>query len=139
MGTRRRFAIAVAGCFLLGLMVWPATVGRDSFPLSNYPMFASDRPAQASFRTVVGVDASGSPVRLSPADIGGTDQVIQAAATVGRAIADGEADQLCAEVADRVGADVVAVEVVTERYDTIAWFDGHETPAERVVHARCDP
>ena len=118
--------------------IWPATTSppRDSFPLSNYPMFASDRPTTARFDTVVVVGADGSLQRLSPHTIGGTDQVIQAAATVRQAIRAGEADELCAEVAGRVTA-ARRVEVVTETYDTVAWFDGDEIPIARDVHAAC--
>ena len=79
--------------------------------------------------------------RLSPHEIGGTDQVIQAAATVSRAVRTGEADALCAEVLERLGDDTddggPRLEVVSERYDTVAWFGGDETPVERTVHASC--
>ena len=64
----------------------------------------------------------------------------QAASVVTTAIVDGRADELCTEIAGRVGwraADAAAVEVVTERYDAVRWFDGERTPVERVVHARC--
>lgn len=137
MGTRRRQVIAMAAVALVAALVWPATADRDSFPLSNYPMFAAARPAETTFRTAVGVDASGDVVRLSPRQIGGTDQVIQAAATIRRAIENGTADEVCAEIARRHDGAAVTVEIVTERYDTIAWFDGDTEPIERRVHARC--
>jgi hypothetical protein len=137
MGTRRRLAIAAFAVALVIALVWPATVGRDSFPLSSYPMFAAARPAETTFRSAVGVDAAGEFVRLSPRAISGTDQVIQAAATIRRAIRNDTTDQLCVEIAQRLGDGVVAVELVTERYDTIAWFDGETEPIERRVHARC--
>ena len=137
MGTRRRQVIAVLAIALVAALVWPAPEGRDSFPLSNYPMFAAARPAETSFRTAVGVDPSGGYVRLSPTDIGGTDQVIQAAATIRQALEDDDADALCSEIAERISGRAIAVEVVTERYDTIAWFEGRTEPIERRVHARC--
>jgi len=137
MGTRRRQMIAVLAIALVAALVWPAPAGRDSFPLSNYPMFAAARPTETSFRTAVGVDATGEYLRLSPPDIGGTDQVIQAAATIRQAIEDDAADVLCDEIAERISGRAIVVEVVTERYDTIAWFDGRTEPIDRRVHASC--
>ena len=55
---------------------------------------------------------------------------------MGKAIRADETDELCAEIAGRVDAGRT-LEVVTETYDTIAWFDGDETPTDRVVHATC--
>jgi hexokinase len=129
--------IAALAIALVVALVWPAPAGRDSFPLSNYPMFAAARPAETSSRSAVGVDAAGEFLRLSPADIGGTDQVIQAAATIRQAVENDTTDELCDEIAERISGRAVAVEVVTERYDTIAWFDGRTEPIERRVHARC--
>jgi hypothetical protein len=132
----RRRAIA-----LVALVAAPLAVGTayDSFPLSTYPMFAGDRARVASVATVVGVGPDGVE-RLSSQEIGGTDEPMLAAETVARAVARGQADALCAEVARRVraghGAD--RLEVVTERYDTLAWFDGGHEPLERTVHASCE-
>jgi len=118
-------------------VVWPAFADppRDSFPLSNYPMFTFDRSTEASFSTVV-VMSDGEPRTLSPRVIGGTDQVVQAAASVRQAINGDTTDALCREVAARLDQRGT-VEVVTETFDTRAWFDGDETPIEREVHARC--
>jgi hypothetical protein len=137
MGTRRRQVIGALAVAVVIALVWPAPAGRDSFPLSNYPMFAAARPAETTFRTAVGVDTTGDVVRLSPRTISGTDQVIQAAATIRRAIENETTDALCDEIAARHSGRAVTVEVVTERYDTIAWFDGQTEPIERVLHARC--
>ena len=134
----RRAAVILFSLLMIAAVVWPVTTTppRDSFPLSNYPMFASDRPTEASFATVVAVAPDGTTERLTPRAIGGTDQVIQAAATVAQAVRNREADQLCHEVLGRV--DAARLEVVTEAYDTIAWFDGNETPISRTVHATCE-
>ena len=40
-------------------------------------------------------------------------------------------------LAEAPGA-VVAVEIVTETYDVIAYFDGDREPLARTVHARCE-
>lgn len=109
---------------------------RDSFPLSTYPMFSVARPQQATVSSAVGFDASGAEVTLRPTDIGGTREVIQAAATISRAISRGEAAELCEEVLSNVPAAAV-VEIVTETFDVIAYFDESEEPLQRIVHARC--
>lgn len=134
----RRTVVILFSLAMVVAMVWPIATSpaRDSFPLSNYPMFATDRPTEASFSTVIEVDADGSTRRLSPRTIGGTDQVIQAAATVAQAVRLDETDQLCREILDRVER-AARLEVVTEIYDTIDWFDGDETPIRRTVHTTC--
>ncbi|MDH3606542.1 MAG: hypothetical protein OER12_06070, partial [Acidimicrobiia bacterium] len=58
------------------------------------------------------------------------------AATVSRAISRGEAEDLCREVLTNVPAAAV-IEIVTETYDVIAYFDESEEPLQRIVHARC--
>jgi len=57
---------------------------------------------------------------------------------VRRAISAGQADELCQEIAERLDTDGL-VEVVTESYAVVAWFDGENEPAQRVVHATCEP
>ncbi len=111
---------------------------RDSFPLSTYPMFSTARPQRTTVNSAVGFDAAGAALTLRPGDIGGTREVIQAAATLSRAISRGEAGDLCREVLSNVPAAAV-VEIVTETYDVIAYFDESEAPLQRVVHARCSP
>jgi hypothetical protein len=126
--------VAVVGLF-------PVLADRDSFPLSTLPMFSADLPAVQPIDTVVGVRADGSEVALGPDRIAGTDVVNQAAAVVSSAISLGSAAALCADVAERVAGDgvdgVVALEVVTEHYDAVRWFDGDHRPVRRDVHARC--
>lgn len=119
----------------------PALVGRgyDSFPLSTYPMFAGDRDVVAPVSTVVAIDGDRS-IRLSPQLIGGTDEPMLAAETVVQAIRDGEAHALCAEVAHRLEHTAVRgrLEVVTEHYDTLQWFEDDRTPTARTVYAECE-
>jgi hypothetical protein len=123
--------------------LFPIVADRDSFPLSTLPMFSADLAAVQPIDTVVGVRADGTEVALGPDRIAGTDVVNQAAAVVSSAIAHGSAGVLCAQVAERVagdelaGAGAVALEVVTEHYDAVRWFDGDHRPVGRDVHARC--
>ncbi len=109
----------------------------DSFPLSTYPMFSTARPQETTVSSAAGYDAAGERLTLSPAVVGGTREVIQAAGTVAQAIGSGSADELCREVLANAPAEVVAIEIVTETYDVIAYFDGDETPRQQTVHARC--
>jgi hypothetical protein len=139
VGVRTRARAVALGCVVV-VGVVPVALNRDSFPLSTFPMFASKRTSSETVDTAVAV-ADQRVWRLDPQRIGGTDEVIQAAATVSDAIAAGHADRLCAEIARRVSTagprEATAVEVVTEQYDSIGWFAGDRTPLARVVHAHC--
>jgi hypothetical protein len=137
---RRAWAALVLVVGLTGVV--PLALDRDSLPLSTFPMFSAAIDSTQSIATAVGVTADGATVRLVPELIGGTTVVSQAVAVVGDAIATGRADELCTDIARRVGgggpADAVAVEVVTETYDAPAWFDGDRQPVDRQVQARCE-
>lgn len=140
--TERRKAVAALVAVVVLLGVVPLALDRDSFPLSTYPMFSSPRSSAESVDTAVAVAADGSATRLSPTVIAGTDEVIIATVTVSNAIRARTTDQLCTEIAQRVaglpaGRAAVAVEVVTERFDAVRWYEGDRTPLERRVHARC--
>lgn len=123
---------------LLGAMLWPAfgPPEADSLPLSNYPMFARDRERVSSFHAVVLVTDDGTERLLRPSEVGGTDQPVQAARTVQQAIGRDEAAELCAEIA--AGLDgTTRLEVVTRRYDAVAWFRDDHRVVDELVHATC--
>ena len=137
MRTRTNTAtIAIAAVIALPLLV---DAGYDSFPLSTYPMFARDRDRVVAVSTVVARDGDHT-VRLTSHIIGGTEEPMLAAETVAIAVRAGEADALCGEVAARAANAGIdgTLEVVTEHYDTRAWFDGEHEPLERAVHASCE-
>lgn len=134
MGVRTRAWSWVAAVVLL-LGVVPVVLDRDSYPVSTYPMFSHRRSSTDSVDTAILV-RDGDVQRLSPSEIGATDEVILAAATVSQAIAQGSAAALCADIADRVGGSG-EVQVVTERYDSVRWYEGDREPLSRVVHASC--
>ena len=114
---------------------------RDSFPLSTYPMFSYDRGRESALPTAVGVTVEGQLRRLSPELISGGYEPVRAFATVEASIANGDTPELCREIAERTSrsrvTDLVAIEVVTEVHDVVAWFEGQEEPSQRIVHARC--
>lgn len=135
----RAYVVTLA---LMALVLSPLLTGRDSFPHSEYPMFASARPRVSVLSVSYGLDAEGRLHRLSPSTIGGSIEVIHAAATVSRAIATGDADRLCSEIAGRVadeGPDeVVTVVVARETHDVVESMAGEPVPLERDVHAICE-
>lgn len=141
MGQRLR-AWGAAGVVVIGLGVVPLVTERDSFPHSTYPMFSTRRGADTAVDTAVAVGSGGEVRRLDPERIAATDEVILAAANVSRHVRAGTADVLCTEIAERVSssgpADAVVIEVVTERFDAVAWFEDERAPLERIVHASCE-
>ncbi|MGI9648726.1 MAG: hypothetical protein ACR2OI_09430 [Acidimicrobiia bacterium] len=128
------------GAVLVLLVAAPVvrSPANDSFPFSTYPMFSLARPAETSVSSAVGYDAADTRLTLSPRVVGGTIEVIQAAGTVIQAISAGTSDALCREVLAQAPSEVVAIEIVTETYDVVAYFDGDEEPVQRTVHARCE-
>lgn len=137
----RRVATVVSVLAVL-VVASPVVHERDSYPLSTYPMFSHDRGRVASIDTAVGVHADGTWERLNPNLIAGGIEVIHAAVTVTESVRRGDTPALCAEIAARVATssarrDVVAVEVVSETHDVVAWFDGADVPVARTVHAEC--
>lgn len=137
IGSSRRM-IALACAALLAAMAWPAVDpdAGDSLPFSNYPMFARQRPDVTRIDTATRVDAAGSRHALNAMQIGGTDEPVQAFRTVQQAIRTHHTPELCAEIAEGLEAGGT-VEIVSEEYDAVAWFDGDREPIERHVHASC--
>jgi hypothetical protein len=134
----RRWAACAISVLAVGAVTVPGVTDRDSFPLSNYPMFSYDRGRVADIDTAVGVDRAGRSVRLSPEVIAGGGEVILAAETVSKSVQRGDTDALCREIAARAdGRDLLSIQIVTERHDVIRWFEGHEEPLGVVVHASC--
>ncbi len=109
---------------------------NDTYPLSTYPMFAFDRGVEHDIATAVEVDVGGDVVRLSPKLIAGTDEVILASVTVKRSIARGEAELLCAEIAERLGPGRT-VDVRVETVDVVAFITAGVEPSGIDVKARC--
>jgi hypothetical protein len=130
---------------VVGLGVWPVMAQRDSYPVSNLPMFAWPRTRAEPVVTAVAATGEGDDLRvwrLGPRRLAGTDEVISAGATLRRAVANGTADIVCEEIATRVATmgprGAQRIEILTERFDAVDWFQGQRTPLERVVHHRCD-
>lgn len=136
MGNRARWLLTLAvGGIVAAPAVWPGA--SDGFPISTYPMFTSDRGRIMALDTVVVVRGD-ERQRLSPEEIGGTDEVVLAAVTVSTAIRAGASalDRLCTEIAARL-EDPGTVQIVTERHDTVALLQDGAPPVAVVVHRTC--
>lgn len=135
------------GLVLLALQLSPLTrpASADSFPFSSFPMFAHERKDAITHvdRAIAFFD--GAPAVMLPPRVLGTDEVLQAAATLRQAIRRGRkgSARLCEEIAARVAVDpafpgATEVEVRSERYDAIAYFAGDKVPLGKPVRrARC--
>lgn len=134
-------AVVVVVVTLPGLRMLVEDSTPDGFPLSTYPMFTSDPGRIVELSTVVALEEDGAVERLSPQQIAGTDQVIQAAVAVHEAVRGGRraSDALCQEVAARVARPATTIAVVVERHDAIAWSgDPSAEPLERRVVTTCE-
>ena len=139
----RAYAVGVV---FTGLVLFPVFLdsSRDSYPLSNYPMFSHRIDPVNDVSAVIGRGSDGNRQLLSPQLIGNSDEVMIVLRTVNNAIraGGGATATLCNAVAGRVWAEghtsIVRIEVVTERYDTIAWFSGDKEPIATTVHATCE-
>ena len=126
---------------LLVPLAWPW--GSDSFPVSSYPMFARPRAQEVSIPTVVGVRETGERVTLSSQLIGDTrwtNLAVRLVRDTVRAGADASS-LLCEQIAARVAdsrSDLVALEVVTETFDSVAHLTESAPPTGVRVHARCE-
>ena len=137
-----RWAVRVFAVALLVAVLAPPLrrPPNDSFPLSTYPMFSHPRDEVTPLQLTVAIAPDGTERRLPPRIVSGTTEIIHAASTMRRAIDEGDADGLCAEIVDRLGSETpgTRVEIRTQTYDVVGWFDGDRAPRSTTVHARCE-
>jgi hypothetical protein len=114
----------------------------DSFPFSTYPMFSGRQSSLATVPHAVVVSAGGERTALPPEAVA-NDEVIQAFETLRQAIRQGPdaTAALCARAAawqsGRAGGPA-RVEIVSDTYDGIAYFEGDKQPVRTEVHATCE-
>ena len=133
---RRLAPLLAAAVVLVPLIRSPES---DSYPLSTYPMFATDRGRVAAIATAVAIDSDGVITRLGSAAIGGTDEVILAAATVSAAVGRDEVAELCEEIAHRLDrAEFSTVIVRTEVVDVVSYVADDAAPLSIEEHGRCE-
>jgi hypothetical protein len=114
----------------------------DSFPFSTYPMFAGRQSAEATIPHAVVIDAGGERSPLPPVAVA-NDEVIQAFETLRQAVRQGPdaTARLCTRAADwYAGRDEgpARVEIVSDTYNVVAYFDGEKEPVSTRVHASCE-
>lgn len=147
MRRSERIFAAVLGVGLLGAVVSPTLQSppKDSFPLSNYPMFAQARNTKAvSIPHVVAFGGSGGG-RPVPPEMLGSVEVMQALRTVEMTVNRGPtaAEALCrstATVLRQVGgdwSDVVRLEVRVDVFDALTYFESDRTPIAAHTYAVC--
>lgn len=138
------FYSVVIGIAAFGAMISPIfkEPPRDSFPLSDYPMFSTVREA-AFLQIAVGVGPGGAEERLPPSLVA-SSEVMQAAQTLRRAVYQDGAAQLCREIADRVArsrahSHLERVRIESRLFDPARYFSepGGDEPTERRRHASC--
>jgi len=141
------YAWLVSGALLL-MVLSPLCrpPGADSFPWSSYPMFGRGlASAHTTVHHMIAFDAAGGR-RVVPPTLVANDEVLQAEATLHRAARGKQQSlELCRQVAARLAddpawADIVRVELRSERYDAIAYFEGDTAPIRPGrLRARCTP
>ena len=116
----------------------------DSFPFSDFPMFSRGRPdPMLNLVHALGVNGEGEREPLSPLISSGNEEVLQSMLIIHQGLYGSDPDGFCAEIAARVAtssdlADIEAVEIVTSRFDCVAYFEGDTTPVSRHTHRRCE-
>src|SRR4051794_13466469 len=73
---RRRFRWAAGA--IVAVVVAPAVSGRDSFPISSYPVYASVRGREERFDLAYGLTAAGEQRKLSMEQLATTDDPLVA-------------------------------------------------------------
>lgn len=132
-------SLALVGAVLAPLLRTP---DADSFPLSTYPMFASQRPTQQTYLYALGATAAGTRRVLDPAHVG-TGEVLQALEVFEHAHAAGsrELAALCSSIAARVAAaadlaDITAIRIVSGTHDAVEYLARGRVGEERDI-MRC--
>ena len=114
----------------------------DGFPLSTFPMFAKPLE-QPTFYSAEGVRPDRSRVMVSP-ELIANGAAMQSVQTLQSAHAQGKNTlrQLCERIAKQARQDakldrVQRIEIVSTRYDPVAYFVSGPAPLEREVLHKC--
>lgn len=140
LGRTGRIAGTVA---VTAALVAPVALDRDGFPLSTYPMYAGTRTNESTIVTAQGITDDDEVRTLTPSIIGDSDDPLIVVGELRAVLRNGRGDDRCAEIADRVAgrdglADVVRVEIVAERHDTVEHTLGRPSLLDRDVRAECE-
>lgn len=125
-------------------MLWPAfgDLSDDSFPLSTYPMFSSER-GKPVMHKLVGFDSDGTSYRIEP-ELLGTSEVLQAKQLIDRVARKKKRARarFCAEVLGRAREssdhpNIERIEMLRVRFDPLTYFVDGPEPIESKRLARC--
>ena len=137
--TSRRWLLVTV---VLVMLIAPAAVDRDNFPMSTYPMYARSRGDVVSIVTATGETPSGEVVRLSLEVIGDIDDPLIVEALLRDAVRGGpvETDTLCGLIASRAATEDTEadqVSIVTETHRVVDRAAGRPSLIDREVHSSC--
>ncbi len=143
-GVRERLLIFAITVAFLALIAWPASwpKGRDSFPLSPYPMFARKKSSPSlTMEYAIALDAEGTPSFVAPHYIG-SGEVLQARALIHGAIARGgnSAAEFCKLVLQRLQKDTKGIQqlqLVRGTHDSVAYLQGDKSKSREKVLVQC--
>ncbi|MEZ4452426.1 MAG: hypothetical protein R3B09_23375 [Nannocystaceae bacterium] len=135
------YAVSLGLCALV-VMPGLRPLGYDSFPWSSYPMFSDPRPREATIAHALALSFDGQTRRPVPPPLLGSDEVLQALATVRGAIRGHRTPALCRRIAATVAetpgwSDFEWIEIASDRYDVLTYFGGSHRPLDRSIHTRC--
>jgi len=144
---RLRLHAYATSALLLGATLYPALLPPrdDGFPLSTYPMFATEKPTRVAVMSALALGDGGFERALAPGYIANAE-AMQALQTLKKSVAAGRrsARALCERIAERVAeraepelASAHHVAIVTQEHDAIAYLNGAEQALSREVHVRC--
>ena len=140
---RRAYAFTVSVVFVIAVLLPVFGDTRsDSFPLSTYPMFSGLSDSTTSIDHVVAVAEDESRTPLPPESVA-NEEVLQAMVIISGAIHQGPeaTEALCRKAAlwvyEARWENIETVEVLTDSFDSLDYFDGDKTPISSVLHARC--
>jgi hypothetical protein len=141
---RTRLLIVAITFLVLAFVTWPATwpKGRDSFPLSPYPMFARKKTSpNLTMEYARALDAQGKRSFVAPKYIG-SREVLQARALIHGALVRGGRDALlfCEQVLERVRVDrseIVELQFVRGTHDSVAYLQGDKSKSVEKALVTC--
>jgi len=147
MLARTKLHAYATSALLLGATLYPALLDarQDGFPLSTYPMFASEKPERVAVMSALALGDHGMEQALAPSYIANAE-AMQALATLKKSVAAGRrsARALCEQIAQRVAEraepalnETRFVAIVTQEHDAVRYLSGDKKPLKRTEHVRC--
>jgi len=142
MTLERLWSYAFAAALVIAVL-WPLAGDPrgDSFPFSTFPMFSGRQSPEATIPHAIAINPQGERSVLPPQAVA-NDEVIQAFETLRQAVRQGpEATaRLCERAAGWSSGreDAVRVEIVSDTYDAVRYFEGDKAPLATTVHATCE-